>query len=102
MFDQNAMDKLWLKDYRTIQMLIIYNYRQFSNISHTLTGNKISRHLSRQWNLWSLRCSWSIACRRCSNYIFILDLTPGFNILHKKNYKTMGQALQFCDLVRLY
>ena len=22
----------------------------------------------------SLRCSWSIAYRRCSNYIFILDL----------------------------
>ena len=21
---------------------------------------------------WSLRCSWSIACQRCSNYIFIL------------------------------
>ena len=28
-------------------------------------------HLSRQLNCWSLRCSWSIACRRCSNYIFI-------------------------------
>ena len=36
-------------------------------------------HLSRQLTCWSLRCSWSIACRRCSNYIFILDLTPGFN-----------------------
>ena len=33
------------------------------------------RHLSKQYNGWSLRCSWSIACRRCSNYIFILDLT---------------------------
>ena len=31
-------------------------------------------HLSRQWNCWSLTCSWSIACRRCSNYIFILNL----------------------------
>ena len=29
-------------------------------------------HLSRQWHWWSLRCSWSIACRCCSNYIFIL------------------------------
>ena len=45
------------------------NYRQFSNIRCTLVGNK---------NCRSLRCSWSIACRRCSNYIFILDLTPGF------------------------
>ena len=23
-------------------------------------------HFSSQWNCWSLRCSWSIACRRCS------------------------------------
>ena len=38
-------------------------------------------------NCWSLRCSWSIACRRCSNYIFILHLTHGFNILRKNNYK---------------
>ena len=33
-------------------------------------------HLSRQQNWWSVRCSWSIACHRCYNYIFILDLTP--------------------------
>ena len=31
----------------------------------------------------SLRCSLSIACRRCSNYIFILHPTIGFNILRK-------------------
>ena len=35
--------------------------------------------LNRQWNCWSLSCSWSIACRRCTNYIFVLDLIPGFN-----------------------
>ena len=29
--------------------------------------------LNRQQNCWSLRCIWSIACRRCSSYIFILD-----------------------------
>ena len=47
----------------------IYIYRQISNISRTLVGNKI------------LRGSRSIACRRCSNYmyIFILDSTPDFN-----------------------
>ena len=50
-------------------------YRQVSNKSH----------LSRQLNCRSLR--WSIACRRCSNYIFILGLTHGFNILHKDNCK---------------
>ena len=42
-------------------------------------------HLSRQWICWSIRWSWSIACRRCSNYIFILDLTSGFNVLGKDN-----------------
>ena len=35
--------------------------------------------MSWQWNCWLLRCSWSIACRCCSNYIFILNLTRGFN-----------------------
>ena len=44
---------------------------------------------------WSLRCSWSIACRRCSNYIFILNLTPGFNKLHKDNCKTRRETFKF-------
>ena len=42
-------------------------------------------HFSRQLNCWSLRCSWSIVCRRCSNYIIILHLALGFNILYKDN-----------------
>ena len=58
-------------------------------------------HLSKQLNCWSLRCSWSIARRRCSNYIFILDLTPGFNGLGKDNCKTRRESFKFCDLVRL-
>ena len=58
-------------------------------------------HFIRQLNCWSLRCSWSIACRRCSNYIFILNLTPGFNGLGKDNYKMRREALKFWDLVRL-
>ena len=52
-------------------------------------------------NMWSLRCSWSIACRRCSNYIFILNLTPGFNGLAKGNCRTRRQSLKFLDLVQL-
>ena len=67
------------------------NYRQVSNI----------RHISRQWNCRSLRCSWSIACRRCSNYIFILDLTPGFIELGKDNCKTRRKTFKFGDLVHL-
>ena len=69
-------------------------YRQVSNIRRTVVG-------SRWKNCRSLRCSWSIACRRCSNYIFILDLTPGFMGLGKDNCKTRREAFKFVDLVRL-
>ena len=58
-------------------------------------------HFSRQLNCWSLRCSWSIACRRCSNYIFILHLTLGFNILRKNNCKLRRETFEFLDLLRL-
>ena len=58
-------------------------------------------HLSGQLNCRSLRCSWSIACRRCSNYIFILDLTPGFKWLCKEDFKTRWESFQFWDLVCL-
>ena len=55
----------------------------------------------RQLNCRSLRCSWSIACRRCSNYIFILDLTSGFKGLGKGDFKTRWESFKFWDLVRL-
>ena len=58
-------------------------------------------HLSRQRNCWSLRHSWSITCRRCSNYIFILDLTPGFNGLGINNCKMRRETLKCWDLVCL-
>ena len=63
------------------------SYCQTSNISHTLVYN----------TCWSFRCSWSIACRRCSNYIFIFYLTPWF----QGNCKTMWETFKFSDLVRL-
>ena len=34
-------------------------------------------------------------------YIFILNLTHGFNGLGKDNYKTKREAFKFWDLVRL-
>ena len=45
-------------------------------------------HLSWQFICRSFIYSWSIACRRCSNYmyIFILDLTPGFNGLDNDDF----------------
>ena len=60
-------------------------YRQVSNIRRTLVGNKIVDHSD----------------RRCSNYIFILNLTPGFNGLGKDKYKVRREAFKFWDLVRL-
>ena len=66
-------------------------YRQVSNIRRTLVFNSIR----------SLLCSWSIACRRCSNYIFILGLTPGFNILRKDYCKPRRETFKFWDLARL-
>ena len=38
----------------------------------------------------------------CSNYIFILHLTPGFNILRKDNCKPSRETFEFWDLVLLY
>ena len=46
-------------------------YPQTSHMSRSLVGNNIVDHSDVVGA--SLRCSWSIACRRCSNYIFILD-----------------------------
>ena len=48
------------------------------NLSNTIKP-LIYAHLSRQLTCWSLRCSWSITCRCCANYILILDLTSDFN-----------------------
>ena len=62
---------------------------------------KYKTHFSWQLNCWSLRCSWSIACRRCSNYIFILDLTPGFKGWGKDNYRMRRETFKFWDLVPL-
>ena len=42
-------------------------------------------HLIRQYNCWPFRCNWRIACRRCSNFIF---LTHCFNGLVIYNFKT--------------
>ena len=68
--------------------------------SEIFVGTLYKTNLSWQLNCWSLRYSWSIACRHCSNYIFILDLTPGFSGLGK-DCKRRGESFQFSDLVRL-
>ena len=65
-------------------------YRKTSNISR-----------SGQLKYRSFRCSWSIACLRCSNYIFILDLTSGFKGFGKGSRKTIRESCGCLDLVRL-
>ena len=44
---------------------------------------------------------YTVACLRCSNYIFILNLTPGFNGLSEDNCKRIQETFKFWDSVRL-
>ena len=90
-------------EYYSIHKIIISvdgKYSLLFPISHTIPSNLwYKRCLSRQWNCWSLRCRWSSTCQHCSKYIFILDLTPGFNGLDKDNCKTRWETFKFGDLV---
>ena len=80
------MDENWPR-YNTAML-----YCETSSISRTSVGNE---------NCWLLRCNWSIACRRCSNYILNLRPGPGFNILCKDNCKMRQETFKFWDFVRL-
>ena len=60
-------------------------YRQTSNISRTLVGNKLVDH------------SDVVG----ASHVFILDLTYDFNGLDKDNCKTRRETFNSCDLVRL-
>ena len=63
-------------------------YCQISNISHTLVCNELVYHSDVVGA--SLDDAW-----RCSNSIFMFDLTPGFNGLGKGNCKTNIKVLEF-------
>ena len=76
------------------QWLTLFDYPVPSNLWY-------KSHLKRQWNCWSLRCSWRIACQHCSNYI-IRDLTPSFNGLGKDNCKTKWETFKFWYLVQVF
>ena len=76
-----TLDRNMLCDIIDVTLLLYDPQNKLSNLLY-------KSHLSRQWTCWSLRCSWSIACWRCSNYIFIIDLIAGFNRLGKDNCKT--------------
>ena len=69
---------------------------------HGRTGRRTDRRRQRQYPFGlKEQGSWSSVDRRCSNYIFILDLTPGFNGLGKGNCKTRRESFNFGDLVPL-
>ena len=80
--------------------LLVNHYASMVIVKNLMVTNTTSRqisnirHLSRELNCWSLRCSWSIACRRCSNYIFILDLTSGFKRFRKDSRKTVWESFK--------
>ena len=61
---------------------------QTSNINHTWICKKIADHSD-------------VVGASPVNYIFILNLTPGFNGLGKENGKTRRESFKFCDLVYL-
>ena len=66
-------------------------------LSIKLTGFGLSSiHLKR-----TKKMLFSFARWRCSNYIFILNLTPDFNGMGKDNHKMRREAFKFWDLVRL-
>ena len=67
----------------------------------TVSNIVYSQISNRKQSYWSLRCSWSIAYRRCSNCIFIMDWTPLFNGLGKGDCKTRRETFQVWYLVRL-
>ena len=73
-----------------------YSDEQFYDFKYIL-DRQYKSHLSKQGSCLSLGCSLSTTCRRCFNYIFILNLTPGFNWLKKDYCKTRRK---FRDLVR--
>ena len=71
----------------------LLTYRKNANIRCTLVSSKIVVHSD---------VVGASAVGRCSNYIFILDLTPDFNGSGKNNSKMRWENLtsKFLDLVR--
>ena len=70
------------------------NYRKTFNISSISAGIKIV-DLS---DAVGASPAGVAPCRRCSNYIFILDLTPGFNGLGKYNCETNSFDSNFTEV----
>ena len=80
----------------------LYNHR---NGKHCTAVTAARLHVRKTTSIlntgWSLSCSWNIARRRCSNYIFVIDLTHGFNGLGKDKFKTRRETFNVRDLMLL-
>ena len=94
LFHYGHHDKYWVFSDVNAVLFKTYLLDHVCTVLSCITENGLSV-------MYLLRCSWSIACRHCSNYIFILDLTPGLNGLGKDNYKTRWETFRFWNLVRL-
>ena len=79
---QNMYIGLWTHETHHIAHAYNITYRQISNIRHNKSQNMNVARLVLQLSLlnplkrvlsWEWRCSWSIACRRCSNYIWVIS-----------------------------
>ena len=73
-----------------------------SNPNKTNTVKSVIEDTIKEYNFWSLRSSWSIALRPCSNYIFILDLILDFNGMGIDSCKTRWETVKVWDLVATY
>ena len=84
---------------------LIRSYLQpCTNAEWGMNGNQwLSLHqtVNAKKEIFSTDLLIALRLRHCSNYIFILDLTPGFIGLVKDNCKTWWGAIKFGDLVQL-
>ena len=79
-----------------IKWKIIYN--EYSGLVLNEIGAIIYTNVERDRSLMNVP---SNICRRCSNCIFILYLTPGFNRLGKDKCKTRRESFEFYELVHI-
>ena len=73
---------------------IHHYYSQISDIGHTLIGNAIVGHSD-------VVGASPVGAASTANYIFILDLTHGYNRFHRDSSKTTRETFKFHDLMRL-
>ena len=75
-----------------LQLIRLTDVLQTSDISRTLVGNRIIDHSD------VVGAAPVVAVhQRCSNNIFILDLTTGLNRWRKDNYMTRRYTFKLCD-----